>query len=131
MSTGSFSSQNTRSFLSLFLQQHFGIALSAEAVRAVSLAIRKSAHVFEYGLLTVFLWNAVSASGGRTFHARMAIGCVLAVAAYAIGDEFHQSLVPGREASAMDVAFDTAGALLACTWMQVRRGSSPCSRGVA
>lgn len=34
---------------------------------------------------------------------------------YGISDEFHQSFVPGRYVSAMDVIADTAGAIIICT----------------
>ncbi|MFT5699609.1 MAG: VanZ family protein [Desulforhopalus sp.] len=42
---------------------------------------------------------------------------------YGISDEFHQSFIPGRYVSAMDVVADTVGAILACTvwWFYSRK----------
>lgn len=37
---------------------------------------------------------------------------ILAVLIYAVSDEFHQSFVPGRNASPIDVGIDTVGAIL-------------------
>ena len=34
---------------------------------------------------------------------------------YGVSDEFHQSFVPGRYVSAMDVVADTVGAVIICT----------------
>lgn len=42
---------------------------------------------------------------------------------YGISDEFHQSFVPGRYMSAMDVVADTVGAIIICTgwWMYSKK----------
>ncbi|MDR2491693.1 MAG: VanZ family protein [Spirochaetaceae bacterium] len=53
---------------------------------------------------------------------RCALITVLAVSAYGVLDEFHQSFVPGRQVSAFDWAADTVGAVLGCAagWFSVR-----------
>ena len=73
--------------------------------------LHNAAHAPVYAILAVFLLLALSpkntgepAPGGRTF--ALAVGLVLA---YAISDEWHQHLVPGRAASAIDVATDLFG----------------------
>jgi VanZ family protein len=63
--------------------------------------LRKGAHACIYALLAMACLR-----GSRD--ARVALA--LAVA-YAVTDEFHQSFVPGRVASPIDVAIDAAGAL--------------------
>jgi VanZ family protein len=61
--------------------------------------LRKGAHVAEYAVLGGLLWRAL----GSTTPA-LAAGI-----AYAVTDEIHQSFVPGRYASALDVAIDAVG----------------------
>jgi hypothetical protein len=63
------------------------------------LVLRKLAHAGEYAILGALLARAL----GRPWVA-FALG-----AAYAVSDEIHQSFVPGRMGSPVDVAIDTAG----------------------
>jgi len=61
-----------------------------------------------------FLWLKSFAPGKkrqqpRTFLALILAGLVL----FAVSDEFHQSFVPGRSASVMDVGLDLLGILFA------------------
>jgi VanZ family protein len=66
------------------------------------LVLRKLAHVSEYALLGLLLARATR---------RPAVAVVLA-AAYAVTDEIHQTFVEGRHGAPLDVAIDTAGALV-------------------
>lgn len=66
------------------------------------LALRKLAHMAEYGVLAVLLVRAT----GRTW---LAFG--LAVL-YAGSDEWHQTFVEGRRGSPVDVLVDAAGATI-------------------
>ncbi len=71
----------------------------------LDVVIKKAGHVCGYGLLTVAYWYAL---GFERRHWWLAI---LLAFIYAITDEFHQSFVPGRNASVIDVvAFDGVGA---------------------
>ena len=63
------------------------------------LALRKIAHAAEFAVLGALL---VRATGS------VARACALGVA-YAVFDEAHQAFVPGRQASALDVAIDAVG----------------------
>ena len=65
--------------------------------------LRKGAHMTEFGLLTLLWWRALG---------RPAPAAAIAIA-YAISDEWHQSFVPTRHGSPVDVLIDTAGVLLA------------------
>ncbi len=78
--------------------------------------LKKSAHMIEYGLLTILLYRAFKNSGAGVRKA--AIFSILIAVVYAITDEFHQSFVPGREPRARDVIFDTIGSILAITFFR-------------
>ena len=70
------------------------------------------AHFVEYFVLGLLLSFAVAGIRGGT--GRVASIAILAfVAAFALADEFHQSLVPDRDASAKDWLFDVLGATAA------------------
>ena len=80
--------------------------------------VKKAGHMAGYGLLAVAFWYPL---GWRRNAWLLAL---LLAAAYALGDEFHQSFVPGRHASWLDaLVIDPAGALLglACA-AGLRRG---------
>jgi VanZ family protein len=70
--------------------------------------VKKGGHMLGYALLAVSYWWAL-----RFREEKQWIAWLLAFA-YAVTDEFHQSLVPGRQASVWDVViFDQLGALIA------------------
>jgi VanZ family protein len=67
--------------------------------------IKKSGHVFEYAVLSFWVWYALDFRENRRW-----IAWLIAVL-YAATDEFHQSFVPGRFPSVWDVLiFDNLGA---------------------
>ena len=66
-------------------------------------------HIPAYGLLT-FFWLKVFArtkNGGQFFTVNAFI--LIGLAIFSISDEIHQSFVPGRSASCMDVGLDILG----------------------
>ena len=81
------------------------------------------AHLVLYGMLMALLWQAIERSwpGWRAILWSLLVGLL-----YAIGDEYHQSLVPGRHATFMDVMIDVGGMLVAwrlIRWRQARARS--------
>ena len=66
------------------------------------LALRKLAHTTEFAILGALLVRALDRPGWA-----VALGV-----AYAVSDELHQSFVPGREGSPVDVAFDLVGVVI-------------------
>lgn len=64
-------------------------------------ALRKLAHGAEYALLGALLARAVAG-----------LPALWLGIAYAVSDELHQSLVPGRAASLFDVGVDSVGVLV-------------------
>jgi hypothetical protein len=69
--------------------------------------VKKGAHMLGYGLLALAYWY------GLRFNKRYWWLALLLAILYAITDEFHQSFVPGRHPSWVDVLmFDGGGAAL-------------------
>jgi VanZ family protein len=77
--------------------------------------VKKGGHMLGYGLLTVAFWR------GFEWKKRLFwLPFVLAVL-YASTDEFHQSFVPGRHSSPVDVGIDAIGsAILLSLWAWAR-----------
>jgi len=73
-------------------------------------AIRIIGHFAEYIVLALLLSRATARDSSLRRWAVVLIVC----AAYALSDEWHQSLVPGRDASAFDLLVDMAGAAVGC-----------------
>ena len=73
---------------------------------------RKGGHITEYAVLAGLWYRAFAR--GRHAAPRAAAGTAFAISVgWAVADELRQSLVPSRTASALDVATDGIGALLA------------------
>lgn len=113
-STAILSGENTSRFLVPLLKFIFPFA-DMESLTRVRWVLRKIAHIGEYALLAFFYWRAISG----TFNTSRVIGkwnrkhAMIAWAAavvYAASDEYHQSFVPSRVGSIMDVGFDSLGA---------------------
>ncbi|HEX4638252.1 MAG TPA: VanZ family protein [Chthoniobacterales bacterium] len=112
-STNVLSEPNTSRFIVPFLHW-LNPHISFEAVDMINMACRKFGHVSEYAILAALLWRALRAE--THWHARLSIlfaATLLACAAFAAGDEFHQSFVPTRTPSLRDVLIDIGGALVA------------------
>ncbi len=67
--------------------------------------VKKSGHMLGYALLGFAYLRAFNTKSKWAY-----LAALLAVMLYAFSDEFHQSFVPGRNSSIIDVAIDTAGA---------------------
>ncbi len=82
--------------------------------------VRKLGHVTGYALLTVaWAWALV----GRM---RLPLAWAAGLAfAYAISDEYHQTLVDGREGTPFDVLIDSIGIAIAAWIMHRSRRGSP------
>ena len=80
--------------------------------KTVDFATKKAGHVTEYGVLAFLLWRAISRERG--WPAWPSFGGAFGLSLlYAVSDEFHQTLVPGRAGRLTDVGFDALGVLLA------------------
>ena len=86
----------------------------------------KHAHLVTYAVLCACLvWGLTDRAPARTTWA-VAAAAVGLTALYGASDEWHQSFVPGRESSMLDLAADTAGAVIAAVglraWAIIRAG---------
>jgi len=87
--------------------------ISIETVVFIHFLIRKLGHLTEYAILAMLFWRGVY----RGMNLRMKISILfllawLAAAIFAVTDEFHQSFVPSRTASPIDMMIDICGAMI-------------------
>ena len=73
----------------------------------------KQLHALLYLGLGVLLTRALAGGLRRTVTFSIAVTTTILAGLYGISDEFHQYFVPPRQAEALDVASDTAGAATA------------------
>jgi VanZ family protein len=120
LSTDSFSSSHTSRFIIPALHWIFPGA-SMQTLEVLHAIIRKTAHLTEYFVLSVFLFRALRGeqSGWKL---RWAIWAIVIAAGYAGLDEFHQSFVASRTASPWDSLIDTVGASVAQAVVRVWEG---------
>jgi len=127
-STDMLSAAHTSRFLVPFLRW-LDPQISLAALNAIQFGIRKLAHLTEYAILAALLWRALR--GGTRWQAKMSILLFLtwiACAIFAASDEFHQSFVPSRTSSPIDVMIDVTGALIGlaiCLAFSMRRKPQP------
>ena len=79
-----------------------------EKTEQYNIYMRKAAHMTEYALFAVALYIPLGGCGLRG--RRRILMTLLISAAFAAGDEWHQSFVGGRMPSPRDVGIDCAGA---------------------
>jgi VanZ family protein len=110
-STHYFSSAETSKILIPFLHWIFRAA-SPHTLSRMHTAIRKLAHITEFGVFSTAVFHGVRAerSGWRW---QWALTTLIIAVSYAGLDEWHQSFVPVREARFRDVLIDSTGAVLA------------------
>jgi len=82
--------------------------------------VDKLAHISAYGSLAgTFLYGLHPISYGAK-QSVVAILAVLFCTIYGVSDEYHQSFVPGRDVSSLDVLADTFGALIVAGYWFLR-----------
>jgi VanZ family protein len=101
--------------------------ISPEAIAQMQFVIRKCAHVAEYAILAMLLWRGLRRGTNLQMKMSILFVAVWAIcAAFAASDEFHQSFVPSRTASPIDVMIDICGAVIGlaiCGTFAARRHS--------
>src|SRR3989442_8045644 len=91
--------------------------------------LRKGAHLTEYAILASLWYRAFTRGRNLGHRAAGRLAFVISVT-WAVLDEWHQSFLPSRTGSAVDVAIDGAGATLALVvayrgWRAVLDGAAP------
>lgn len=104
-----FSAAHTHRWLEALLRLLFSDP-SPATLRLAHAIIRKTAHVVEFFVLGALLYRALRRGRAPAWQAPLAFGAVALAAAWALVDEFRQSLVPGRTPSLVDCAIDATGA---------------------
>lgn len=122
-STESFTFSNTEGFFSEWLSWLLP-EVSPTAFLPFHPVLRKVGHWFEYFILAILLVRARRSSNESELAMPTSAWTLVLVLAYAISDEYHQSWVPERTASAVDVAIDTFGGVCGVFWMCLWRKRS-------
>jgi len=111
-STDLMSAEQTSRFLVPFLRW-LKPDISTGALAQVHFFVRKLGHISEYAILAILLWRALrSGTNLRIKRSLLFVAVWLACGIFAAGDEFHQSFVPSRTASLLDVMIDLSGAFI-------------------
>lgn len=119
-STDLMSAEHTSRFLVPFLRW-LSPTISPETLMQIHFYLRKAAHVSEYAVLAALLYRALvnTALLGRVILSATVV--LLFCGIYAASDEFHQSFVPSRTATARDVVIDGCGAIVGVLLIQLLR----------
>jgi VanZ family protein len=119
-STDAFSAPHTGSILQSIAAAILGHPLPELTYELTQFVIRKLAHLTEYAILAA-LWFRALRGEERGWTLRWSMLAVLIAIAVAAMDEFHQSFVPSRTGTPLDVVIDGCGAILA--QLMIRRGT--------
>jgi len=111
LSRAPYSSASSARFLSMVLDW-LSISVLSQNLVPMNNLLRKSAHLMEYAVLAVFLYNSLKPVGNPSWSRKAAFWALVASGSYSITDELHQLFVPGRHASLFDCLIDTTGAFL-------------------
>ncbi|OIO46446.1 MAG: hypothetical protein AUJ28_02500 [Parcubacteria group bacterium CG1_02_37_51] len=83
---------------------------------------KKAAHIFVYTILALLITKLLygyrhwSQQGGRVNSLLIIILAFLVGFVFALSDEYHQALVPGRDGNMMDVYMDSLGLFMGVVW---------------
>jgi VanZ family protein len=111
LSAGPYSSAASARFLSTY-RDWFCISILPRDLGLLNELLRKSAHLAEFAVLAVLLYNLLKPEENPFWSPRAANWALLLSGCYSITDEFHQYFVPGRHACLSDCVIDTTGAVL-------------------
>jgi VanZ family protein len=111
MSGARFTFGHTSEFIFPILYSLFP-GLSPEDASVILGWIRAFAHIIEYFLLGFLLSRAFPGNYFKISGFKKCIIIIILLTFFALGDELHQSFVPSRNASPLDVGFDLIGGFL-------------------
>ena len=108
-STDVFSAENTRSVIEK-IYLWFAPHASHHALAVLNYSVRKSAHFIEYAVLGAFLFRAFRSDDPVRWRLKWAGYSMLTTVAWALLDEFHQTMTRTRGGSIWDSLLDSSGA---------------------
>jgi len=85
-------------------------AISVSPVKFTDFVVKKAAHFTEYFILSVLIYRGFRGTTKIRGKYLLLLTLTLTVL-YSLGDEFHQSFVPGREPHIRDVIIDSLGGI--------------------
>lgn len=109
-SSDQMSAEHTSRFFAPFLHWLWP-NISGETIILLHILIRKAAHVTEYTIVAILLARLFDVHLRQKKISTILMLSFAAAVLFAMGDEFHQSFVPSRTASPIDVGIDSVGAL--------------------
>jgi len=80
------------------------------SINALDFISKKLAHMFVYAVLYLLIYRGVLIVREKTSGYKTWLFPLLICFIYAITDEIHQSIVPGRHATIRDISYDMLGA---------------------
>lgn len=108
--TPAFTGDSTGGVIQYLLPQ-----LEQETVQKVNFLIRKMAHIAAFGILALFVWQALNP------HKYTYQFAWLFATLYGALDEWHQSFIPTRSGKLSDVLIDSLGAVIALLLLYLTR----------
>ena len=115
-STDHFSSANTTQIFG-FVFSWLWPEMPTEDIAPVHGAMRKLGHWGAYFVLAVLILRALQNEAGKKWGLRHAALTLVFIFVYALSDELHQTFVPSRTASSVDVMIDVLGGICGMFWM--------------
>ncbi len=101
-------------------------SLAEEAIDVLVLIARKLVHFVVFGILALLILRGLAARAAGRLPARIHALALALTIAFAVFDEIHQTFVPARVGSPVDVLIDSLGAAAALAGAR-RIGRRRCS----
>jgi VanZ family protein len=123
-SSGDFSASNTSRIVRPLLLWLFP-NIEEPSIQAVHFYVRKAAHFTEYAVLALLAARAFRTSSLNALRRAWWLAALSLVAAVALADEYHQSMLPSRTGTIYDSLLDMTGGAAAVAfvalWQAARR----------
>jgi hypothetical protein len=88
-------------------------------VKGHGFPIRKLGHIIVYFIFSILLWKNIFWK--KNHRIEKAIICCIIALGFAIFDEIHQSLIPGRHGNIQGVTIDMLGTLPLLVWSVIKK----------